>query len=97
MRTCRFAHSHPPLRYTLYPLSRAALRHYTYKYGIDIPWTTTIGSGLYIGHFGGSVVNERAVIGRNCNISQQVTLGQANRGRRKGHPSSGTTSTSARG
>jgi serine O-acetyltransferase len=26
------------------------------------------------------------VIGRNCNISQGVTLGQANRGPRKGYP-----------
>ena len=86
MRTCRFASAHPTLRITLYPLSRVMLRHYTYKYGIDIPHTTSIGSDFYIGHFGGIVVNEQAVIGRNCNLSQQVTLGQANRGKRKGHP-----------
>ncbi|WP_448619344.1 serine O-acetyltransferase [Geodermatophilus sp. URMC 65] len=86
MRTCRFTRSHPQLRFVLDPVSRVVLRHYTYKYGIDVPYTTSIGSGFYIGHFGGIVVNERAVIGRNCNISQQVTLGQANRGRRKGYP-----------
>ncbi len=34
----------------------------------------------------GIVVNERALIGRNCNLSQQMALGQANRGRREGHP-----------
>ncbi len=86
MRTCRFARSHTQLRFVLYPVSRAVLRHYTYKYGIDIPPTTSIGSGFYIGHFGGIVVNERAVIGDNCNLSQQVTIGQLNRGPRKGYP-----------
>jgi serine O-acetyltransferase len=86
MRTCRFARGHPLLRFVLYPESRAVLRHYTYKYGIDIPYTTSIGSGFYIGHFGAIVVNERAVIGDNCNLSQQVTIGQLNRGPRKGYP-----------
>ncbi|MGE5865508.1 MAG: serine O-acetyltransferase, partial [Rhizobacter sp.] len=43
-------------------------------------------SGFYIGHFGGIVVNGESVIGKNCNISQGVTLGQANRGRNKGCP-----------
>ena len=57
-----------------------------YKYGIDISYQTKIGSGFYIGHFGGVVVHPQVVIGKNCNISHQVTLGIANRGVRKGCP-----------
>ena len=62
------------------------LRHYSIRFGIDISRDARIGSGLYIGHFGGIVVNEGVVIGDNCNISQGVTLGQQNRGARAGCP-----------
>lgn len=56
------------------------------KYGITIPHTTQIGPGLFIGHFGGIVVNEDAIIGSNCNLSHGVTIGQKNRGHFKGCP-----------
>ena len=46
-------------------------------YGIDISRDARIGSGLYIGHFGGIFVKPGVVIGDNCNISQGVTLGRA--------------------
>jgi serine O-acetyltransferase len=85
MRVCRYLRS-SPARYPLFVLARAMLEHCKYKYGISIPFDTEIGEGLYIGHFGGIVVNERAVIGKNCNLSHDVTLGQANRGKRKGYP-----------
>jgi serine O-acetyltransferase len=62
------------------------LRHYTIRYGIDISRDAQIGSGLYIGHFGGIFVNQGVVIGDNCNISQGVTLGRQNRGERVGCP-----------
>lgn len=58
-------------------------------YGIQIPWNTKIGKGFYIGHYGTIVVNGGAVIGDNVNISQGVTIGQANRGKRKGVPTIG--------
>ncbi len=45
------------------------------KYGIQIPSKTKIGPGLYIGHGIGIVINEKAIIGRNCNISQFLTIG----------------------
>ena len=61
-------------------------QRYSRRYGISIPFDTEIGEGLYIGHFGGIVVNYRARIGRDCNISHGVTLGQANRGARSGAP-----------
>jgi serine O-acetyltransferase len=65
---------------------RFFLNHSTYKLGILIYPETKIGSGFYIGHFGGIVINEKSVIGKNCNISHGVTIGQANRGKNKGYP-----------
>jgi len=87
-RLCRYLKSRRP-RLVFWPLYRIAMRvftHYKYKFGCSIPHTTSIGRGLYIGHIRDIVINERAVIGDNCNISQGVTIGQANRGRRKGTP-----------
>jgi serine O-acetyltransferase len=86
MRTCAYARSHPFLRHTVYRVARPMLTHYTYKFGISIPFETRIGSGFYIGHFGGIVVNEHCVIGKNCNISHGVTLGVSNRGAMQGCP-----------
>ena len=86
LRTCSYTRAHPWLRYTAYPIARLMLGHLVYRLGISIPAGTRIGSGFYIGHFGGIVVSQKAVIGRNCNISQGVTIGRANRGRNKGYP-----------
>ena len=55
------------------------------KFGIDIQ-SLSIGEGFYIGHFGHIVVNSAAVIGKNCNISQGVTIGISNTGSKKGVP-----------
>lgn len=55
-------------------------------YGLEIPGQATIGEGFYIGHAYGITVNPDAVIGRNCNIHKGVTIGQENRGKRKGAP-----------
>jgi serine O-acetyltransferase len=88
LRLCVFLHNRRPLALTLplYFLARVILRHYSYKFGIFIPFNTPIGVGFYIGHCGGIHFNAGARVGRNCNISQDVTLGQANRGRNKGYP-----------
>jgi serine O-acetyltransferase len=86
MRTCRYSRDHPVLKYTIFPFARLLLEHYKYKLGISLPFVTDIGSGFYIGHFGGIVVNAGSRIGKNCNLSHGVTLGQANRGRNKGYP-----------
>lgn len=86
MRTCAYTRTQPLLHVLVYPVARRLLTHYTYKFGISIPFETTVGSGFYIGHFGGIVVNEKSVIGRNCNISHGVTLGESNRGEKKGCP-----------
>jgi serine O-acetyltransferase len=62
------------------------LFRYSVRFGISISARTRVGSGLYIGHFGGIHVNNAAVIGDNCNIQQDVTLGKVNRGARAGAP-----------
>lgn len=73
-------------RVTLYLPAKLMLRHYSIKYGIEIRSQTQIGSGFYIGHWGGIVVHPKARIGKNCNISQGVTIGQSNRGKHAGVP-----------
>jgi serine O-acetyltransferase len=88
MRTCAWMKTNPILK-ILFPICWLILFHYKIKFGISIPYRTQIGSGFYIGHFGGIVVNQNAVIGKNCNISHQVTLGIANRGEHKGCPTIG--------
>jgi serine O-acetyltransferase len=89
MRTCNYLKSKKLLKLLFYPIVKGIFRHYRYKYGIVIPFSTRIDSGFYIGHFGQIIVNGNSVIGKNCNISQGVTLGQANRGSKIGSPKIG--------
>ena len=89
MRSCRFLKSKSVLKYLLFPLARVILNHYQYKYGISISYQTEIGKGLYIGHFGGIVINPQSVIGKNCNLSHEVTIGSSNRGQKRGVPTIG--------
>lgn len=44
-------------------------------HGIEIPLGTYIGGGLRLVHMNGIVINKDAVIGENCTIFQQVTIG----------------------
>lgn len=88
MRTASALRSRPILKLA-YILACFQLRRLEVIYGISIPHTTKIGPGLFIGHFGGIVVNEGASIGHDCNLSHGVTIGQKNRGRYKGCPSIG--------
>lgn len=60
----------------------------TKKYGLDFS-TKNIGEGLYIGHPRNIVINKNALIGKCCNINHNVTIGQENRGVRKGSPQIG--------
>ncbi|MFZ1289753.1 MAG: hypothetical protein WAR79_06670 [Melioribacteraceae bacterium] len=86
MRICNYLRKKKLIKVFFYPFSKGILRHYTYKYGISIPFTTQIDTGFYIGHFGGIFVNPMTIIGKNCNISQDVTLGIKNRGENTGTP-----------
>jgi serine O-acetyltransferase len=63
--------------------------YYKRKNHIELSLKTKIGKGLYVGHPYGITINPNVVIGNNCNIHKGVTIGQENRGRRKGTPTIG--------
>ena len=46
-------------------------------YGIELFYTTRVGRRFEIGHQGGIVIHPRSVIGDDCSIHQNVTLGAA--------------------
>ncbi len=69
-----------------YIYSRIMLHHYRMRYGFDMSPATSIGPGLYIGHFGGVVISPYAVLGANINIAQGVTIGSTSTGPRIGAP-----------
>ena len=85
LRICAFYRKNP----LLYYFSRIMLRHYSYKFGFQIPYNVKIGKGLFFSHFGTVVINENTIIGENCNINHNVTIGRQNRGSKKGSPSIG--------
>lgn len=58
-------------------------------YHTEISTGVKIGDGLYIGHPYGITINPSAVLGKNVNIHKGVTIGQENRGKRKGTPTIG--------
>ena len=64
-------------------------RFFETLYGISLPVKCKIGHGLYIGHFGGVIINQEVVIGNNCNISHNVTIGKSNSAQSSGVPTIG--------
>lgn len=54
--------------------------------GVCLPHAASIGPGLYLNHFGPIILNKRAVIGANCDISNGVTIGVSGTGERRGVP-----------
>ena len=65
---------------------RCLFAYYKRKMHIEMHYSTQIGQGLYIGHPYGITINASTIIGKNCNIHKGVTIGQENRGSRKGTP-----------
>lgn len=59
------------------------------RFFVEMSPKTTVGPGLYIGHPFGITINPGSVIGSNVNIHKGVTIGQENRGSRKGTPTIG--------
>ena len=59
------------------------------KRHIEIYGKCNIGPGLYLGHVYCITINADTIIGKNCNIHKGVTIGQENRGKRKGAPKIG--------
>lgn len=88
-----FRYSYFLRKSTVYPkqtflglLYRIILNIYSSKYGYQINPSTKIGKGLYLGHRGSIIINSQSIIGDYCNLSPGVTIGQTNRGIRKGAP-----------
>lgn len=57
--------------------------------GISISPDCRIGPGLYIGHFGQIILHPETVMGRDCNLSQGVTVGLAELDSKWGVPTMG--------
>lgn len=88
MRTTNYLYKRKFFKIPYY-LSLWLFHRTSIKYGINIPHTTQIGPGFYIGHFGGIVVNGDVIIGKNFSLGHGVTIGQKNRGKYKGSPTIG--------
>lgn len=56
---------------------------------LEISPKCNIGPGLYLGHPFCITINPKAQLGRNINIHKGATIGQSNRGTRKGVPTIG--------
>ncbi len=75
-----------PFRFLGLLISRINQKIIEITTGISIPASAKIGHSFYIGHFGGIIINAKAVIGDNCNISHGVTIGVSGRGEKRGVP-----------
>lgn len=69
--------------------NKSMLEITSFIYKCEIPSEAKIGYGLYIGHPFCITINPKAEIGCNCNIHKGLTIGQENRGKRKGAPKIG--------
>lgn len=85
-RLCGHLRRRPALKRLVYPFAKAYLVRLRHKYGVVIADYASVGPGLFITRFGGVYLNGDTVIGKNCNISPMVLMGQTNRGPRMGSP-----------
>ena len=77
-------------RHKLFFLARWVSQIASRRTGIEIHPGAQIGDGLFIDHGKGVVIGETAVIGNNCTIYHQVTLGGTGRQKHsKRHPTVG--------
>ena len=85
-----FRKAHKYKKYSLKGIiSRLILHWIGNKYGFQIKANAKIGKGFYIGHFGTIIIGDDVVIGSNCNITHNVTIGNAIKGKLKGVPTLG--------
>ncbi|MBR6165054.1 MAG: serine acetyltransferase [Clostridia bacterium] len=59
-------------------LWRIRYHHLSTKLGFTIPFSTKIGKGFSIAHYGSLVINGTTVIGENCRIHEGVCIGSTN-------------------
>ena len=80
---------HAWLRRPAHVLSVFAVKAIEVLAGISLSPESEVGGGLYIGHFGHVVINPRARIGKNCNLSPGVVIGSGRRGEEEGRSREG--------
>lgn len=66
----------------LYIIGKRLIEIYS---GISLSTQARIGGGLYINHFG-SIFVGASILGENCNLSHEVTIGVAGRDQKRGLP-----------
>ena len=76
-------------RHKLYFLARAISQFSRFITGIEIHPGARIGNRLLIEHGMGVVIGETAIVGDDCTIYHQVTLGGTGKERKKRHPTIG--------
>jgi serine O-acetyltransferase len=67
-----------PIRKALLRLHLMMFRYVRNHYGIELPLTTLVGRRVVIGHQSGIVIHPNAVIGDECALRQNVTIGALN-------------------
>lgn len=67
-------------------ICRKLFNRYRAERYIELDAEAQIGAGLYFGHAYCITINPKAVLGKNINLHKGVTIGQENRGKRKGTP-----------
>ena len=65
---------------------RILLKHFSIKYGYEIPYQCSVGKGLRLVHMGGIIINPLSKIGNNVTILRGVTIGSNRRGKKAGAP-----------
>ena len=67
-----------PFVYFPFLIMRARFRKLALKLGFSIHWTTRIGKGFCITHYGSIVINNKTVIGENFKCHAGVNIGATN-------------------
>jgi serine O-acetyltransferase len=75
-----------PLKKIAYRINFEIMRQVGIRFGITIFPDINIAPGFYIVNHGNIFINSETIIGKNCNISQGVTIGPTKRGDKKGSP-----------
>ena len=77
------------LRGVLWQVYLILHRYIRNHYGIELYYTTKVGRRFAIGHQGGIVIHPHAIIGDDCIIRQNVTIGATNFDHRREAPTLG--------
>lgn len=86
VRKCKYHKKKSKLLFLIWYM---LLKHYQYKYGIQMSYKTQIGDGFYFGGINSITINKDTIIGKNVNILKGVLLGYNPRGEKKGCPKIG--------